>query len=268
MTINAPVAVVPHRRRHSPSNRDTYSFAASSLLRATLDPKVSVIPPPRPKSTPAGERPAQRRRQKSPVVSDAEGDFHGNADYDNVSSESCDSVEGEDSSKKALMKRHHHGSSSDSTSDDDDDGANLSVNKSKSRPTRPLPSRTMDSEDDSRPTTSTLNPNAHPFSSSSNPARLANLSNPHMLPQVASVPRGPALRVLESTLPTPLAGFSWKEWQAGKEGEVKYTLLNCDDHQGILAKTGRDIADARPDITHQCLLTLLDSPLNKAGLLQ
>lgn len=37
----------------------------------------------------------------------------------------------------------------------------------------------------------------------------------------------------------------------GKEGEAKYTLLNCDDHQGILAKTGRDIADARPDITHQ-----------------
>ena len=75
---------------------------------------------------------------------------------------------------------------------------------------------------------------------------------------------------------------------AGKE--AKYALLNCDDHQGILAKTGRDIADARPDITHQvsifcrcslilgpgsahslalqCLLTLLDSPLNKAGLLQ
>jgi rRNA small subunit pseudouridine methyltransferase Nep1 len=83
--------------------------------------------------------------------------------------------------------------------------------------------------------------------------------------------------------------------------------LNCDDHQGFLAKEGRDIADARPDITHQvspppanspwvitihpdrlmtvdirliytirfhssdrtqCLLTLLDSPLNKAGLLQ
>jgi len=50
--------------------------------------------------------------------------------------------------------------------------------------------------------------------------------------------------------------------------EAKYALLNCDDHQGILAKTGRDIADARPDITHQCLLTLLDSPLNKAGLLR
>jgi rRNA small subunit pseudouridine methyltransferase Nep1 len=37
-----------------------------------------------------------------------------------------------------------------------------------------------------------------------------------------------------------------------KNGEdVKYALLNCDDHQGILAKSGRDIADARPDITHQ-----------------
>ncbi|KDQ28877.1 hypothetical protein PLEOSDRAFT_1063626 [Pleurotus ostreatus PC15] len=57
-------------------------------------------------------------------------------------------------------------------------------------------------------------------------------------------------------------------YSKGGEEQVKYTLLNCDDHQGILAKTGRDIADARPDITHQCLLTLLDSPLNKAGLLQ
>ena len=54
----------------------------------------------------------------------------------------------------------------------------------------------------------------------------------------------------------------------GGAKDAKYALLNCDDHQGILAKTGRDIADARPDITHQCLLTLLDSPLNKAGLLQ
>ncbi|CDK26894.1 unnamed protein product [Kuraishia capsulata CBS 1993] len=48
----------------------------------------------------------------------------------------------------------------------------------------------------------------------------------------------------------------------------KYALLNCDDHQGLLKKMGRDIAEARPDITHQCLLTLLDSPINKAGKLQ
>ncbi|KAF5093899.1 hypothetical protein D0Z00_003798 [Geotrichum galactomycetum] len=52
------------------------------------------------------------------------------------------------------------------------------------------------------------------------------------------------------------------------DGMDKYVLLNCDDHQGLLKKMGRDIADARPDITHQCLLTLLDSPINKAGKLQ
>jgi rRNA small subunit pseudouridine methyltransferase Nep1 len=44
----------------------------------------------------------------------------------------------------------------------------------------------------------------------------------------------------------------------GRDGEgVKYALLNCDDHQGILAKMGRDIADARPDITHQVCSTSL-----------
>ncbi|CAH6722959.1 ribosomal RNA small subunit methyltransferase NEP1 [[Candida] jaroonii] len=54
---------------------------------------------------------------------------------------------------------------------------------------------------------------------------------------------------------------------SGGSGD-KYALLNCDDHQGLLKKMGRDIAEARPDITHQCLLTLLDSPINKAGKLQ
>ena len=51
-------------------------------------------------------------------------------------------------------------------------------------------------------------------------------------------------------------------------GNERYALLNCDDHQGILRKMGRDISEVRPDITHQCLLTLLDSPINKAGKLQ
>ncbi|PUU80043.1 Alpha/beta knot methyltransferase [Tuber borchii] len=51
-------------------------------------------------------------------------------------------------------------------------------------------------------------------------------------------------------------------------GGEKYVLLNSDDHIGVLKKMGRDISDARPDILHQCLLTLLDSPVNKAGKLQ
>ncbi|PGH10489.1 hypothetical protein AJ80_07533 [Polytolypa hystricis UAMH7299] len=50
--------------------------------------------------------------------------------------------------------------------------------------------------------------------------------------------------------------------------EEKYSLLNSDEHIGIMRKMNRDISEARPDITHQCLLTLLDSPVNKAGKLQ
>lgn len=55
----------------------------------------------------------------------------------------------------------------------------------------------------------------------------------------------------------------------GRHGrEEKYSLLNSDEHIGVMRKMGRDISEARPDITHQCLLTLLDSPINKAGKLQ
>jgi rRNA small subunit pseudouridine methyltransferase Nep1 len=53
----------------------------------------------------------------------------------------------------------------------------------------------------------------------------------------------------------------------GKDA-AKYSLLNSDEHIGVMRKMNRDISDARPDITHQCLLTLLDSPVNKAGKLQ
>eukprot|EP00911_Craspedida_sp_UC1_P001321 UC1_evm1s999 len=47
-----------------------------------------------------------------------------------------------------------------------------------------------------------------------------------------------------------------------------FQLLNSSDHATILRKNSRDSINLRPDITHQCLLMLLDSPLNKAGLLQ
>lgn len=33
--------------------------------------------------------------------------------------------------------------------------------------------------------------------------------------------------------------------------EEKYSLLNSDEHIGVMRKMGRDISDARPDITHQ-----------------
>ncbi|KAL2356221.1 Alpha/beta knot methyltransferase [Cryomyces antarcticus] len=56
--------------------------------------------------------------------------------------------------------------------------------------------------------------------------------------------------------------------RGGAGREEKFSLLNSDEHIGVMRKMNRDISDARPDITHQCLLTLLDSPVNKAGKLQ
>ncbi|KAI9676843.1 MAG: 18S rRNA pseudouridine methyltransferase [Caeruleum heppii] len=83
---------------------------------------------------------------------------------------------------------------------------------------------------------------------------------------------------------------TYKASHGGRNGmrDEKYSLLNSDEHIGVMRKMNRDISDARPDITHQvcrrlslpasllampahlsqCLLTLLDSPVNKAGKLQ
>ncbi|KAK7483726.1 hypothetical protein BaRGS_00025047 [Batillaria attramentaria] len=48
----------------------------------------------------------------------------------------------------------------------------------------------------------------------------------------------------------------------------QFELLNCDKHKHLGKKVRRDVTQYRPDITHQCLLMLMDSPLNRAGLLQ
>ncbi|CAB9516027.1 small subunit methyltransferase NEP1 [Seminavis robusta] len=48
-----------------------------------------------------------------------------------------------------------------------------------------------------------------------------------------------------------------------------YELLNCDDHRDLCKKKlHKDPNIFRPDILHQELLALLDSPLNKAGMLK
>ncbi|KAK9824214.1 hypothetical protein WJX72_008575 [[Myrmecia] bisecta] len=44
-----------------------------------------------------------------------------------------------------------------------------------------------------------------------------------------------------------------------------YQLLNCDDHNNFLRRHDKDPGQYRPDICHQALLAILDSPLNKAG---
>ncbi|KAK9153567.1 hypothetical protein Sjap_001047 [Stephania japonica] len=55
--------------------------------------------------------------------------------------------------------------------------------------------------------------------------------------------------------------------EVGKVGK-SYAILNSDDHANFLRRHGKDPADYRPDIVHQALLAILDSPLNKAGRLK
>jgi rRNA small subunit pseudouridine methyltransferase Nep1 len=48
-----------------------------------------------------------------------------------------------------------------------------------------------------------------------------------------------------------------------KKGD--FQLLNCDDHVSLMRKHNKDPSSYRPDIIHQELMAVLDSPLNKAG---
>jgi len=83
-------------------------------------------------------------------------------------------------------------------------------------------------------------------------------------PTAAKVPRVLKPSSSEKRLIVVLENSSLEVVKNGKNFE----LLNCDDHKQIMRKHGRDPATARPDITHKCLLMLMDSPLNRAGLLQ
>ncbi|KAL9637188.1 MAG: hypothetical protein Q9164_002349 [Protoblastenia rupestris] len=99
---------------------------------------------------------------------------------------------------------------------------------------------------------------------------------PPELPQLVAEQHVPISSVDKDTqrLIVVLSNASLETYRAsygGRSGNVrdeKYSLLNSDEHIGVMRKMNRDISEARPDITHQCLLTLLDSPVNKAGRLQ
>lgn len=254
------------RRRHSGSVDPADPRSIIGLADHLADPL------PRPKSTP-GERPAQRRRQRSPTdSSDSEVDPDAPQSGSMQVSE-CDKHQ-DDPTKKVVPEHEIPIQQPSPTAPRHISGASVSLasamgdEKSQLRPTRPLPRKT---------TAST--------------SALQLPANPSMLPFQAHVARGGAAVsqrklyvILEQACLEAYRVSSAGRDRNGREREIKYTLLNCDDHQGILAKMGRDIADARPDITHQvslcwapsspradlsqCLLTLLDSPLNKAGLLQ
>ncbi|XP_068637826.1 uncharacterized protein [Aristolochia californica] len=76
------------------------------------------------------------------------------------------------------------------------------------------------------------------------------------IPPSKKTPNGGVIFVLEKA-----------SLEVAKVGKT-YQILNSDDHANYLRKHKRDPAEYRPDIVHQALLAILDSPLNKAGRLQ
>ena len=205
------------------------------LLTANKDLSRIITPPPRPKSTPAHERPLQRRR-RNPDSSESEADMEEETILveDRQGSSSPSSTSSSVKPRKIVAPQHKDLTSKiDITSDI----------PASERPTRPLPSSKT------RKLAQQIN----------NP--MPKPANPAMLPVQAHVPKSGVASsssqrrlfvILEQAcLESYRVSSSTAKGKNGREGEVKYTLLNCDDHQGILAKTGRDIADARPDITHQ-----------------
>lgn len=211
--------IIPARRRRHSGSLDNSDHV---LLPQNGTPTSAIEPPPRPKSTP-GERPHQRRRQFSPTHS---------------SDEDIDIKEAPALPTTTISLPVDQSMIVDP------------VIVTKERPTRPLPASKSRSKMASQPTATSnvLTP-------------VPTIANPSMLPVQAHVARGGIATsnrrlfvILEQACLEAYrisSGGSGKGRNGKGEGEVKYTLLNCDDHQGILAKTGRDIADARPDITHQ-----------------
>ncbi|KAJ1651281.1 18S rRNA pseudouridine methyltransferase, partial [Dispira simplex] len=93
-------------------------------------------------------------------------------------------------------------------------------------------------------------------------------TTPHFVPLPPRLPKTAAEKEHTRRLIVVLEQATLEIYKVGKEKDGKYQLLNCDDHLNAIRKMRKSVTDYRPDITHQCLLTLLDSPLNKAGLLQ
>lgn len=50
--------------------------------------------------------------------------------------------------------------------------------------------------------------------------------------------------------------------RGGNIRDEKYSLLNSDEHIGVMRKMNRDISDARPDITHQVCFHICQNIFN------
>lgn len=270
---------IPTRRRRHSGSVDGDSFSGLVQPKPAYGPKSrssktdAIEPPPRPKSSP-GERPAQRMRRKSPSpepVYDNDND-NGDSEWNGISGEKGMDVEeqaaavreqnepseGENLADQQKQKVQHQQqqrpvtilknatrtSTSPSSSSPSKALNGQQQQQQQQRPAKPLP--TVKSR--------TMNGAANPYTP------IQQVANPSMLPVQAMVaPKSANQRKLYVILEQACleaykissGGPKGGDRRGKGDGDAKYTLLNCDDHQGILAKTGRDIADARPDITHQ-----------------
>ena len=187
-------------------------------------------PIPRPKSTPANELPPKLNRRVTPDDG-VESMEHGldveeeeQADEDMAEAESVESGSSFGDASSTHSSTHLQNSKKP-----------VSDVPPERRPTKPLPKKNLHT-----------------------PTPMQYIDNPHMLPVQHHVAKSSGANsqrrlfvILERACLEAYRISSSKKGGKNGEGDVKYALLNCDDHQGILARSGRDIADARPDITHQ-----------------
>ncbi|MED6174062.1 hypothetical protein PIB30_065308 [Stylosanthes scabra] len=83
--------------------------------------------------------------------------------------------------------------------------------------------------------------------------------------ELAGIPIAPS--ELNTDKPNVIFILERASLEVAKVGKT-YQLLNSDEHGHFLRKNNKNPGDYRPDITHQALLSILDSPLNKAGRLR
>lgn len=77
-----------------------------------------------------------------------------------------------------------------------------------------------------------------------------------LVPQAPKVPKTTTEKENTRRLIVVLESACLETYKVGKDKDARYQLLNCDDHQGILKKMGKEVTDARPDITHQVMIKL------------
>ncbi|KAF9965588.1 Ribosomal RNA small subunit methyltransferase mra1, partial [Modicella reniformis] len=76
-------------------------------------------------------------------------------------------------------------------------------------------------------------------------------TNVSLVPQAPKVPKTAAEKDKTRRVIVVLESACLETYKVGRDRDARYQLLNCDDHQAILKRMGREVTDARPDITHQ-----------------